>query len=314
MWPFTSGTGVDFTAADIPSLAGKVIIVTGGNNGLGLQSVIDLARHEPKEIWLSARSTDKANNAIKTVKQVVPGANIKSLEMDLSSFESVKAAARTFTSASDRLDVLMLNAGVMGAAAELTTDGYEMQFGTNHVGHALLTKLLTPVLDKTAAAAGADVRVVVLSSAAVETTPNGGMHLETVKTKQEFMNSMIRYAQSKLANALWARELARHHAGWTVAAVHPGVVNTNLTNRLRERYWFLGPAMTIVNMLLTTVADGALNQLWAATAPKKDIQSGALYYPVGNLEGGRRGKYNQDDDLGKKLWDWTEEELKGQTN
>lgn len=311
MWPFTSGSGVDFTAQDIPSLAGKVIVVTGGNIGLGLQSVLDLARHEPKEIWLTARSADKAANAISTVKKEVPGANIKPLELDLSSFASIKAAARAFTSASDRLDILLLNAGCMGAPEELTEDGYELQFGTNHVGHALFTSLLAPVLDKTAGGAEADVRVVVLSSAAVETAPSGGILLDTVKTKQESMASMTRYSQSKLANALWARELARHHPAWTVAAVHPGVVSTNLSHHMQERHWWLAPVIRVVNMLLTTVEDGARNQLWAATAPKKDIQSGAFYYPVGNLEGGRRGKYNQDDKLAKELWEWTEEELKG---
>lgn len=311
MWPFTS-PGVNFTAKDIPSLAGKVIIVTGGNVGLGLASVLDLARHEPKEIWLTARSADKASAAIKTIKDQVPNANIKPFEMDLSSFASIKAAAARFTEASDRLDVLLLNAGCMATPAELTEDGYEMQFGTNHVGHALLTKLLTPLLDRTASSSG-DARVVTLSSAATEMAPDGGIHLDEVKTPMESMFTLTRYAQSKLASTLFARQLAVHHPSWTVAAVHPGVVNTNLIHHVQERYWLARPLAFVMGLLVNSPEVGARNQLWASTAPKAEIKSGEVYYPVGDLEGGKRGKYNHDDDLAKRLWDWTEEELKGQT-
>ncbi|KAJ4391070.1 hypothetical protein N0V93_004684 [Gnomoniopsis smithogilvyi] len=313
MWPFGSGSGVQYTANDIPSLKGKVFIVTGGNSGLGKQSVLDLARHEPQEIWLTARTVEKADEAIKDIKTKVPDANIKPLAMDLSSLESIKAAARTFVAASKRLDVLMLNAGCMAAPTALTADGYELQFGTNHVGHALFTKLLAPVLDKTASEPSADVRVVVLSSAAVAFTPAGGILFDTLKTTQESIGTWDRYGQSKLANALYARQLAQHHPQWTVTAIHPGVVQTNLQHYAVERHWFMAPIMSVVTMFLTTVEDGAQNQLWAATAPKKDITSGGLYYPVGDLTGGRRGLYSTDDVLAKRLWEWTEQELKDQT-
>lgn len=314
MWPFGSNSGVNFTAKDIPSLKGKVFVVTGGNSGLGKQSVLDLARHEPQEIWLTARTVEKADEAIKDIKTKVPNANIKPLGMDLSSFESIKAAARTFTAASKRLDVLLLNAGCMAAPTALTKDGYELQFGTNHVGHALLTKLLTPTLDKTATAGpDADVRVVVLSSAAVAFSPKGGILFDTLKTTQESVGTWDRYGQSKLANALYARELAQHHPQWTVTAIHPGVVQTNLQHYAVERHWLLAPIINIATKFITTVEDGAKNQLWAATAPKKDIKSGALYYPVGDLTGGRRGLYTTDDALAKRLWEWTEQELKDQT-
>lgn len=314
MWPFSSGTGVKFTANDIPSLQGKVVIVTGGNSGLGKQSVLDLARHDPQEIWLTARTTEKADEAITDIKKKVPNANIKPLAMDLTSFDSIKAAARTFVAASKRLDILMLNAGCMAAPTALTKDGYELQFGTNHVGHALFTKLLTPTLDKTAATAAADVRVVVLSSAAVAMTPKSGIEFDTLKTTQEAIGTWDRYGQSKLANALYARQLAQHHhPQWTVAAIHPGVVQTNLQHYMVERFWLLSPIVPILAKLLTTVEDGAQNQLWAATAPKEDVKSGELYYPVGDLTGGRRGNFTTDDALAKRLWEWTEQELKGQT-
>lgn len=313
MWPFGSGTGVKYTAADIPSLQGKVFIVTGGNSGLGKQSVLDLARHEPQEIWLTSRTMEKADETIKDIKKHVPKANIKPLALDLGSFDSIKDAARTFAAASQRLDVLMLNAGCMAAPEALTASGYELQFGSNHVGHALFTKLLTPVLAKTAAEPNSDVRVVVLSSAAVMACPPDGIVFDTLKTTQATLSTWDRYGQSKLANALYARQLAQHQPQWTVTAIHPGVVQTNLSHYLAEKYWYLSPLLTVVTKLLTTVEQGAQNQLWAATAPKKDITNGGLYWPVGDLTGGNRGLYSTDDALAKKLWEWTEQELKGQT-
>lgn len=312
MWPF-SGNGVAFTAKDVPSLQGKVILITGGNSGLGKQSALDLARREPKEIWLTSRTVEKAQDAIKDIKTACPSATIKPLALDLTSFDSIKAAARSFTQSSQRLDILMLNAGCMATPEGLTKDGYELQFGTNYVGHALLLKLLTPVLEKTAGEPNSDVRVVVLSSRAVSMAPKGGIHFDSLKTKQESMPTWTRYGQSKVASALYARALARHYPQWTVTAIHPGVINTNLTHHIQEQHWWSVPIMKITNMLITTVEAGVRNQLWAATAPKKDIKAGELYFPVGDLTSGPRGEYSSDDELAKRLWEWTEVELKGQT-
>lgn len=308
MWPFTGG--VSFTASDIPSLTGKIILVTGGNSGLGKQSILELARHEPKEIWLASRSAEKADQAIEDIKKEVPGANIKQLSLDLTSLSSVRQAALTFTQASNQLDILILNAGVMAAPPELTQDGYEFQFGTNHMGHALLTKLLTPVLDATAGRPGSDVRVVVLTSAGVAMAPTGGILFDKLRSAGDpGMGTWTRYGQSKLANALFARQLAVEHPSWTTAAVHPGVINTNLAHYVEDSNFLLKAVAPVARMLLTTVESGARNQLWAATAPKGDIKSGEMYFPVGDLTGGRRGPYYNDDALAKKLWDWTEEEL-----
>lgn len=169
--------------------------------GLGKQSVLELARHEPKEIWLTARTSEKAENAIKDIKKEVPSAIIKPLEMDLSSFDSIKSAARTFTNSSQGLDILMLNAGCMATPPELTKDGYELQFGTNHLGHALFTKLLTPSLEKTASQPDSDVRVVVLSSAAVAMAPQGGIQLDTLKTTQDWMAAFTERCRSQYPRA-----------------------------------------------------------------------------------------------------------------
>lgn len=316
MWPF-GGSSINFTSKDIPSLQGKVIIVTGGNSGLGKYTVLELARHEPKEIWLTARSIDKADEAIEEIKQKVPGANLKPLVLDLTSFDSIKAAARTFTNVSQRLDIMILNAGCMATPASTTEDGYEMQFGTNHMGHALLVKLLTPVLEKTAAAAegpsDSDIRVVVVASASVAEAPQGGIQFDTLKTTQEELHTWRRYGQSKLANALYARGLARAHPDWTVTAVHPGVAITNIAHYVVTGTWWWKPLTTIARPFVTPIEGVVLHQIWAATGPKENIKTGELYFPVGDLTGGRRGPYSKDDALAQRLWDWTEEELKEQT-
>ncbi|KXH67161.1 short-chain dehydrogenase/reductase, partial [Colletotrichum salicis] len=151
--------------ADIPSLKGKVILVTGGNSGLGKQSILEFAKHNPKEIWLGARNPSKATETIDDIKAQVPNAPIKFIQMDLGSFHSIRESSKIFLQQSHRLDILLLNAGIMSVPEGTTDDGYEVQFCTNHMGHALLTKFLLPKLLKTAET-GADVRVTVLASSA----------------------------------------------------------------------------------------------------------------------------------------------------
>ncbi|KAH6984286.1 hypothetical protein BKA56DRAFT_614035 [Ilyonectria sp. MPI-CAGE-AT-0026] len=136
---------------DIPNLSGKVILVTGGNNGLGKETVLQLSKHEPAHIFLAARSEAKALPAIEEMCKAVPdAAPITFIPLDLASFDSIKQAAASFKAQSSQLHVLINNAGIMGTPAGTTKEGYEVQFGTNYVGHALLTKLLLPMLDKNA--------------------------------------------------------------------------------------------------------------------------------------------------------------------
>lgn len=305
-----SSKSMSFNAEHIPSLNGKVILVTGGNVGLGKQCVLDFSRHNPSQIWLAARNLDRAEAAAHEIKQQVPDAPIKLLELDLTSFESVKKAVKIFYSESDRLDILMLNAGIMATPPGLTTDGYEIQFGTNHMGHALLTKLLLPVLDKTAKSSGnADVRIVSLSSQGHEYAPKGGIQFDTLKTPADGLGAFGRYGQSKLANILWARQLAKVYPQFTIAAIHPGVVRTNLSAGATGFPFVLRMLGGIGNRFLTPVDEGAKNQLWASVS--KDVKSGEYYKPVG--VGGSVSAYGKDDDLASSLWDWTEKELEGHT-
>ncbi|KAK4119806.1 NAD(P)-binding protein, partial [Parathielavia appendiculata] len=290
---------------DIPPLTDKVILVTGGNVGLGKQAVLEYARHHPRLIWLAARSVPKANAAVAEIKEQVPDAAIRVIELDLTSFVSIKRAAATVLASSPRLDILMLNAGIMAAPPGLTADGYELQFGTNHMGHALLTKLLLPLLTQTASAASTDVRIVSLSSHGHISAAKPGIDFASLKTRAEAMGALGRYFQSKLANVLWARQLARECPQLTVAAVHPGVVQTQLMERATGAPWIIR-ALTRAGMgLLATLEEGVRNQLWASVAP--GVESGEYYEPVGVK--GKASVYGVDDGLARRLWEWTEREL-----
>ncbi|KAJ6133934.1 oxidoreductase [Penicillium sp. IBT 18751x] len=179
---------------DIPSLDGKVILVTGGNAGLGKETILQLAKHHPKEIFLAARTQLKAEDAIQEIKKAVPKSNISYIKLDLTSFTSVKEAAEDFKSRSDRLDILINNAGIMAVPYSKTKEDYEIQFGTNHMGHALLTKLILPTLLSTAEKPGSDVRVINLSS-------EGHYYAPGIIYDQDQLESYYtfrRYGQSKL--------------------------------------------------------------------------------------------------------------------
>ena len=294
-------------ATDIPSLTSKVILVTGGNIGLGKQAIIEFARHRPACIYLCARDLSKANKAVEEIKTVVPSAPIKLLSLDLTSFESVQQAAEKFLAQEQRLDILMLNAGIMATPPGVTKEGYEVQFGTNHMGHALLTKLLLPVLVSTAALPSTDVRVVALTSYGHNYTPKAGLLFPTLKTPAEQLGPFERYGQSKLANILFISQLAKRYPQLTTASVHPGVVQTNLATGASDAPWWFKVFGAVGTKLggIVTVEKGVRNQVWAATG--KGVESGRYYEPVG--VGGKVSEMGRDEALAESLWDWTEGEL-----
>ncbi|KAH6696748.1 hypothetical protein BKA61DRAFT_741655 [Leptodontidium sp. MPI-SDFR-AT-0119] len=301
---------VSFNAdRDIPDLAGKVIIVTGGNIGLGKESILQLAKHSPAKIFMGSRSEAKAQEAIREIKQVVPNASIVFLKLDLASFASIKSAAVEVLASSTRLDILMNNAGIMATPADTTEDGYEIQFGTNHMGHALLTKLLLPLLKKTAAEANSDVRIINLSSSAHTQAPKTGLVLSEVKTSMSSTGTWVRYGQSKLANVYFTKHMAKLYPNIKSVAVHPGIVSTNLFSGPKKSFRLMTPIFTIATRFFFTRVDvGALGQLWAATGNKEEVKQGGFYYPVG-LEFEAADIVN-DPKMAEKLWDFTEKELR----
>jgi len=277
-----------------------------GNTGLGEETILRLSSHNPSRIYLAARTESKAEAAIERIKAKVPNAPVSFVQCDLTSFPSIKACAREFVSKETRLDLLFLNAGVMALPAGLTEQNYEIQFGTNHMGHALLTKLLLPTLLKTAALKDSDVRIITVASIGHMLAPFRGIAFKDLKTDMRSYLTSARYGQSKLANILYTKELQKRYGekGIKAVAVHPGVVGTNLYESIGRRFWGLN---RLIGLVCTTVDNGAKNQLWAATAEKSSVKGGEYYTPVGLA--GQGGRATENKALGEELWEWTEKEL-----
>ncbi|KAI4724762.1 NAD(P)-binding protein [Aureobasidium sp. EXF-10728] len=293
---------------DIPDLSGKVIVVTGGSSGLGKESVHQLAKHNPDKIYLAARTSQRGNAAIEEIVQAVPSARgkIHYLEVDMASFASVNRAAARIIAENERLDILMNNAGLADAPSSLSTDGYEIQFGSNYMGPALFTQLLLPLLQKTAEQPNSDVRIINLSSELFKQAPKQGILFADLKSPMQKTGSITKYGQSKLANYLFTKVWAEKYPDIKSVALHPGVVNTGVWDNMFSRP-YVGRVMGMVmRPFLTNVHDGAKRQLWASTAKKSEVRSGAFYMPNG-------GEYTQailkNDKLAKELWAWTEKEF-----
>jgi len=270
-----------------------------------------LAKHDPREIFLASRTPSKAEEAMADIKQAVPDSKVTFLQLDLTSFASIKKAADEFNAKSDRLDILINNAGIMAVPYSLTKENYEIQFGTNHVGHALLTKLLLPTLLKTASQPGADVRIINLSSEGHNMAPRGGIVYDQAALEQH--STAARYGQAKLANILHARELQKRYPSITSTSLHPGVIITELYSTIQSTHAaariFLPAARAATKAgLLYDIPAGAKNQLWAAAAPKDEVAKTYYWKPVGVKSAGSWKA--QDRALAEKLWEWTEGELK----
>jgi NAD(P)-dependent dehydrogenase (short-subunit alcohol dehydrogenase family) len=265
-----------WTARDIPDLTGRRAVVTGANSGLGFHTALELARHGATVV-LASRSRSRGEDAVRRVRAAVPHAHVQRRRLDLADLDSVREFADRNE---DPIDILVNNAGVMAIPARHTSDGFEMQLGTNHLGHFALTGLLLPALLEKPGA-----RVVTVSS---------GLHRLGVMNFADLMGEAsyrpwTAYAQSKLANLLFMRELGRRaratgHDLVSVAA-HPGFASTNLQAagpRMAHRR-LTGVAMKAGTLVLGQgAAEGALPQLHAATAPL--VGSGDFYGPRGIAE------------------------------
>lgn len=300
-------------------LTGRKFVVTGAASGLGRESARALAAHGAT-VTLLARSDARAEGAVKEIGDAVAGADLEAGAVDLSDLSSIRAFGETFLSGHDRVDVLINNAGVMACPFSQTADGFEMQFGTNHLGHFLLTALLSPALAKSDAP-----RVVTLSSAGHS---RSDVDLADPNFESTPYSPWIAYGRSKTANALFARELARRAgpSGLLSFSVHPGGIFTDLGRHLNdelitEMSEFArqraeasgGTGESGTGITWKSVEAGAATQVWAATAPELADHNGAYLADCGlGVLGANPGvngfmPYLLDDDHAAALWRLSEQ-------
>lgn len=294
--------GSKWTVADIPDQSGRTVIVTGANSGLGYDTAAALA-DKGAQVVLAVRNVDKGKEAVDRIKKTSPDAVVTVAELDLSSLNSVRRASDELRTAHPRVDLLINNAGVMYVPTrETTEDGFEMQFGTNHLGHFALTGLL---LDNLLSVEGS--RVVTVSSV-------GHRILARIRFEDPHFetgyNRVRAYGQSKLANLMFTYELQRRlalkGAPTIAAAAHPGFSDTELMRYI--------PVFVpdIAWKVFTQPADkGALPTLRAATDP--DVQGGQYYGPdgIGEVKGHPKlvasSAQSHDQDIQRRLWTMSEE-------
>lgn len=284
----------------MPDQSGRTALVTGANSGLGLHTALELARKGAR-VLLATRSPERGEQALARVRREVPGAAAELVRLDLASLASVRAAAAEVADRVPALDLLVDNAGVMAIPRRVTEDGFEMQLGTNHLGHFALTGLLLPQL----LAAPRPARVVVVSSTAHR---SGKMRFDDLQGERSYTRWGA-YGQSKLANLLFARELqARAGDRLLVAAAHPGYAATNLQSGQGNP--LLEGLMKVANVVVAqSDAQGAWPSLYAATMP--DVQPGDYWGPMlfevrGAPKRVGRSTAAQDDAAAALLWDASE--------
>ena len=270
-----------WTSADIPDQSGRLALITGASSGLGLETARALVRRGAT-VLLGCRSRQRSEQARTSLLADAAGGAIDLLDLDLADLASVRAAGRELADRYGRLDLLINNAGVMGLPRSLTSDGFEMQFGVNHLGHYALTMALLPLLRARPAS-----RVVTVTSGAQYF---GRIAFDDPQGERRY-DRWAAYGQSKLANVMFALELQQQllAAGADVLslAAHPGIARTNLqpASVAASGSWFEPLAYRLMGPLMQSSAMGALPQLFAATAPA--ARPGGHYGP--DKLGGMRG-------------------------
>jgi NAD(P)-dependent dehydrogenase (short-subunit alcohol dehydrogenase family) len=290
-----------WTAADIPDQTGRTVVITGANSGLGFRSAQALAAHGAR-VLLACRNPAKADAALDDVASVATGPAPEVVALDLADLDSVRAAAKEIEARVDALDVLLNNAGIMAVPKGTTAQGFELQLGTNHLGHFALTGLVLPQLLRAATP-----RVITTSSQAHRT---GRMRWDDLQWTRRY-ERWLAYGQSKLANLLFMRELDRRareacsplvsaaaHPGWAATHLQSGPGATKKLSELGNRLFAQSDSM------------GALPQLYAATMP--DVTGGDYFGPDGAFERAGYPKRvgstaaSRDAVAARRLWDESE--------
>ena len=297
-----------WTVADMPNLSGKNVVVTGANSGVGYEAARAFAERGAHVVF-ACRNRERAEEAVAELRQQTPEVSVEIIILDLANLDSVHDFAQQYNAKHEHLDILVNNAGLMAIPYRQTADGFEMQFGINHLGHFALSGLL---LDSLLATDGA--RVVTVSSGLHR---SGNMNFDDLQSAQEY-NKRAAYSQSKLANLLFAYELQRKLAGAGAQAIsvaaHPGYSATNLQHvgPNMEESPFQRSLMTVANTLFAQSSEmGALPTLYAATAP--DVNGCDYIGPGGfmNMRGypvkERSSDASYDEADARRLWSASEE-------
>lgn len=292
---------------EIGDLGGRTVLITGANSGIGFEAARQLAGYGPRLV-LACRNLEKGKRAIDAIVEETPGANVELLELDLASLASVRDAADEVARRTDTLEVLINNAGVMALPPRKTADGFEMQFGTNHLGHFALTGLLFQLLTNAQSA-----RVVTVSS---QMHKYGKMNFEDLQHERDYERWRV-YGQSKLANLLFAYELQRRarraELDLLSVACHPGYAATQLQSVGAEMSGskLMEAAMHAGNAMFAQSAEkGAWPTIYAATS--SDLSGGEYVGPsVFNLWGAprkaRSNRRSHREEDAQRLWAVSEE-------
>ncbi|KAI7728704.1 hypothetical protein M8C21_019075 [Ambrosia artemisiifolia] len=303
-WPGPSGFGSATTAEQVTEgidASHLTVVITGGASGIGLETARVLALRGAHVI-IAARNMEAANDAKQNIIKNNQNAKVDILQLDLSCLKSVKAFADNFLALNIPLNILINNAGIMFCPYQLSQDGVEMQFATNHLGHFYLTKLLLDKMKSTASATGIEGRIVNVSSVAHLHTYKEGIKFDTINDKDSYSEKLA-YGQSKLANLLHANELSRllkeEGANVTVNSVHPGLIMTNLMKHSIK-------LMRIMNLLTyvlwKNVPQGAATTCYVAVHPNMKGVSGNYYLDCNEWPA---SDFARDPKMAKKLWDYS---------
>ena len=278
-------------------LDGKIALITGANTGIGKYSAWDLSRRGAK-VLLLCRSKEKGEQAAQEIRTDTKG-DVSVKILDLSSLESVRECAEELLVSLDKIDILLNNAGIMVCPQMKTKDGFEMQLGTNHLGHFLLTNLLLPLLLKGAPGA----RIVNVSALA---HIHGKMNFDDLFFEKNPYYPIAAYAQSKLANILFTTELARRlkGSGVNTYSLHPGVIQTDLGRHVPDSFGSaVGFIFKLGRPLLKTAENGSQTSIFCCVEESIGEQSG-LYYSDCRVESTSKEAQSTED--ARKLWDISE--------
>ncbi|KAM1271627.1 hypothetical protein ACFX2I_032527 [Malus domestica] len=308
--PGPSGFGSASTAEQVTEgvdATNLTAIVTGGASGIGFEAARVLALRRAHVI-IAARNLEAANEAKQLILKENKTARVDVLKLDLCSIKSVRAFVDSFSALDLPLNLLINNAGVMFCPHQLSEDGIEMQFATNHLGHFLLTNLLLEKMKHTARTTGVEGRIVNLSSIAHIHSYEGGIRFKEINDRSSYSDKRA-YGQSKLANILHANELSRRLQGEgvniTVNSVHPGIIMTPL---MRHSTLMMKTLRLFTFWMWKNVHQGAATTLYVALHPKLKGVTGKYYVDCNEM---KPSSYARDEKLANKLWDFSNKLIDG---